>query len=782
MKCLNVYQTLLVLIFLIGSCQNIPQSDIEKITADSPNITGNADYLDSPYVTAGNRVYMVGHQNGSFPPLGWHITGEMGGIWNHPIKLMDGFEAKIMFQNGDEVLLNDAVSFTNYPFANRLDFEIPDYDVSVQQWNYVPDDLEGIIIEYVIKNNSTDDFRGQFGFTAVSDLSPTWLGERTNMVDGEDLTRLLKNGISSETGWIFMDENNPWFAAFESEVVADSTGRGGVYDQDKALSYRSTYNEINIPSKTVYTQKFFIAGSYTSEKATLATLENLKADPHGLLKAKKERYEQLQEQSKLSVPDLELQETYEWLKYNSDWLVRTIPELGTAIGAGIPDYPWLFGVDSEYSLQGYQMIGQEDVVNSTIAMIDSVSRVTNGNGRIIHEMSTNGAVFNPGNINETPQWASLIWEIYKWNGDRDFLETYFPQVEQGLDWLLAENDADGNLFPEGYGMMEIHGLSSEMIDVASYTQKAFVDAAFMADELGKYELAAEYREKATELASKINREFWSEEFGSYADFISTDEQALYLIDDAIVRADTLGKPWAVEELEATKQAILDNPSNEERPFVVHHNWVVNTPMEVGLADPEKALVALETAENYVNPFGMFVTGIDRDESAGSDDGSFEGTKSFSYVGAVMTLPTGVQVIAENNYGRPDQALNYLQRMVRSFSYALPGSMYEVSPDYGMIVQAWNIYSFAVPITRQFFGIDPMASDKTIYLSPLMPTSWDEASLENVKIGDDIFSFYYTKSGDQQKMEVVQQGEHWDIVFLNDDDPITLSTKKASFSW
>ena len=36
---------------------------------------------------------MVGHQDGSFPELGWHIAGEMGGIWDHPIKLMDGFDA-----------------------------------------------------------------------------------------------------------------------------------------------------------------------------------------------------------------------------------------------------------------------------------------------------------------------------------------------------------------------------------------------------------------------------------------------------------------------------------------------------------------------------------------------------------------------------------------------------------------------------------------------------------------------------------------------------------------
>src|SRR5690606_18665359 len=119
--------------------------------------------------------------------------------------------------------------------------------------------------------------------------------------------------------------------------------------------------------------------------------------------------------------------------------------------------------------------------------------------------------------------------------------------------------------------------------------------------------------------------------------------------------DTLNKPWAVEELKATKQQILDNPSEKPRPFVLHHNWVVNTPMEMGIADSTKAITALDNAKKFTNSFGMFVTGIDRDESAGKDFGSFKGSKVFSYTGAVMTLPTGVQAISENNYGRPDEA-------------------------------------------------------------------------------------------------------------------------------
>src|SRR5690606_21425175 len=139
-----------------------------------------------------------------------------------------------------------------------------------------------------------------------------------------------------------------------------------------------------------------------------------------------------------------------------------------------------------------------------------------------------------------------------------------------------------------FGMMEIHGLDSEMIDVASYTQKAFADASKMAQELGKDVLALQYEELAAELKVKINQKFWSEEFNSYADFIGTDAQALRLIEDAIVRADTLKKPWAVTELQNTKKSILSHPSDRPKPFVVYHNWVVNTPMEMGIADQDKA--------------------------------------------------------------------------------------------------------------------------------------------------------------------------------------------------
>lgn len=743
-----------VSLLLIVACHKPEAQQISTLLGDSPTLKGNKDYLDSPFVTAGDRVYMVGHQNGTFPPLGWHIKGEMGGIWNHPIKLMDGFDAELQW-NDHTLQLNNANQFINYPFANRHIFEFSEEQLVVERIQFVPDSTQGLFVQYIFKNNGSSPISGNFTFTGHSDLRPTWLGERTQMVDDQDF------GTFEENYWIVKDRSNPWFVLFGSDQKPVSTpfleNQENSNGQSNSLIYK-----ITIPGNSEYTQYFYIAGSYTSNEDAITTYQNLQQNHIDLLKAKKARYEALASQTQLTIPDINLQQAFEWLKYNSDWLVRTVPEIGTGIGAGIPDYPWWFGVDSEYALKGYMAIGREDIVAKTIRLLDSVSMATNGNGRILHEMSTNGAVFNEGNINETPQFASLIWEIYSWNGDKAFLEKYFPTVQKGLQWLMDENDANQNLFPDGFGMMEIHGLNSEMIDVASYTQKAFADASKMARALEKTDLAKQYEALASQLKQKINTEFWSVEFGSYADFIGTDEQALHLIEDALVRADTLNKPWAIEELKATQKQLMEHPSSEPRPFVLYHNWVVNTPMEMGIADSTKAIVALDNAKKFTNPFGMFVTGIDRDDSAGKDEGSFKGSKVFSYTGAVMTLPTGVQAIAENNYGRPDEALDYLKRMTRTFSYALPGSMYEVSPDYGMMTQAWNIYAFAIPIVHQFFGIQPKAYEKAVEIVPQMPSTWNNASLEHVKMADNEVSIWYEKNEDAFQIKVQQTNPEWKI--------------------
>lgn len=84
---------------------------------DSPSIGGKTDDINGSIVTADDPVFMLGHQNGSFPELDWHIIGEMGGIWNHPIKLMDGFDIEL--NEGQTSYKQDVASLENVPVADK---------------------------------------------------------------------------------------------------------------------------------------------------------------------------------------------------------------------------------------------------------------------------------------------------------------------------------------------------------------------------------------------------------------------------------------------------------------------------------------------------------------------------------------------------------------------------------------------------------------------------------------------------------------------------------------
>jgi glycogen debranching enzyme len=752
---------LLPLIFFVSFKPALSPEEVLFVDLSNlESLQGKKEYLSSPFVAAGDRVYLIGNQNGAFQDMGWHVEGEMGGIWLHPIKLMDGFTASVSLGT-QTFCLDQADTFTNYPFANRHQFRLEEAGLEVERLQFVPDGKEGMTILFRIKNLETTQKTIHFQFISFVDLMPVWLGERMQMIDQPD-----KISFDPTTAtFSAKDEGNPWFTVWGTKegLVPQPAQDVNCNYSPKGKGTSSGFTlELKLPGGSEQVVPVFIAGSTASELKALETLADLEKSLEADWFAKKKRYEGLAQQAEIQVPDPELQRAYRWIKYNSDWLVRDVPGIGRGFGAGLQDYPWWFGVDSEYSIQGLIATGNTNLVYATLDLIHSLSQKINGNGRIIHEVSTNGAVYNPGNINETAQWASTIWEVYRWTGDRALLEKYFPSIEQGLGWLLRENDADGNLLPDGYGMMEIHGLKSEMIDVAVYSQKAFADASKMAEILGKTELSKSYQQTALVLAEKINTDFWVAEFGSYADFIGTVEEALPLLDAAIIRADTLKKPWAVAELKATKARLSTLPKNQKQGFVLYHNWVVNTPMETGIADRDKAKIALATAKKYTNPFGTFVTGIDRDEQAEKEDGSFAGSKSFSYTGAVMTLPTGVSAIGENRYGNSDGALDYIKRMTRSFGFALPGSMYEVSPDYGMFTQAWNMYSFGVPIVMQFFGIQPDAGNKVIQIRPQMPSDWKEASIQKVQVGDNEIKLSYADKSGVQTLEVEQTQANWTI--------------------
>src|SRR5215212_9620491 len=56
----------------------------------APELSTPDRLQDRRFVVSSPRAYSVGFEDGYFYAHGWHITGEMGGVWSPPLKLLDG--------------------------------------------------------------------------------------------------------------------------------------------------------------------------------------------------------------------------------------------------------------------------------------------------------------------------------------------------------------------------------------------------------------------------------------------------------------------------------------------------------------------------------------------------------------------------------------------------------------------------------------------------------------------------------------------------------------------
>lgn len=100
-----------------------------------------------PYVTAGDRAYLIGMQDGSFPDVGDHVPGEMGGLWLHPIKLIDGFRASLTEPLSRKVVaLATSGEFINYPYGNRFRYGRVLDSLEVDRFQVSPDGQNGLKI------------------------------------------------------------------------------------------------------------------------------------------------------------------------------------------------------------------------------------------------------------------------------------------------------------------------------------------------------------------------------------------------------------------------------------------------------------------------------------------------------------------------------------------------------------------------------------------------------------------------------------------------------------
>jgi glycogen debranching enzyme len=142
-----------------------------------------------------------------------------------------------------------------------------------------------------------------------------------------------------------------------------------------------------------------------------------------------------------------------------------------------------------------------------------------------------------GSVDSTPLFVVLAGAYFERTGDRDLLQTLWPNICRALEWMDRYGDADGDGFLEYFrhssdGLVQQGWKDSRdsvfhddgrlaegpiaLCEVQGYAYEAREKAARLAEVLGDAAQAQRLRQQAADLRQRFHEAFWCEDLSTYA--------------------------------------------------------------------------------------------------------------------------------------------------------------------------------------------------------------------------------------------------------------------------
>jgi len=769
--------------------------------ATSPEQSATTRLADRRSIVVGDRWYEVGAEDGTYPAAGFHTRGEMGGMWTPPIKLLDG----IWFKRDGHWLTAKRYS-TGWGYS-RMDLGSRD-GVAISRTDFAPDGMRaGLIgLTFTAAHSATVDLTVDahselmksypWGETTPSQLTynlPDTGGYAArNLVFRErgtppvphaekhDYAALVGSRlrpVAHRLGAAFRGPQDPAVicppsgpTAPEQTVNCDDTAYG------KGTGGQLRY-AVKVPAggTTVW---FSVAGSDRGLADAKAQQDAALKHPAALLAAKVAHRKALAARTKVSLPgDPLLQSSVAWSKQNLADSVQEARDLnvrvtsagtvypaakGTVakarwIGAGWPDYPWIFATDGEYTAFSAVAAGQFTAIEDHLRTLRKLSLVANGDtGKVVHEVTPDGAVYfgankDPGNTDETAKFPSAVALVWRWTGDNAFRDAMYPFTVKNLRYIYRTLDADGDVWPEGLGNVERNGMGQEKLDNTVYTIRGLRDLADMA--ASKHDATTEHW--ASTRAANLEKRF---------------EAAWWFGPKATQYADSLSDPGNVK--------------------VFQRHWIGLTPVEAELVHPGRPAgplasvthgreaVAQREGPCYSSEFGLFHTGTGATSDPAGNPGAScdDAVSSVVSERTIFTLNTSIMAVAEAAEGRlgPDQLQRYTTANARvqldPSVVETPGMMPEISPspDFGanidrlytqrsMALQAWGTYGILWPVVHFELGVAPDLGRGSVRVVPQVPPGQREVAGSDIRVGRGSLDVTATRSATRLETLVRRHG-------------------------
>jgi len=693
----------------------------------SPVISATSKLALRRFVAAGTASYVVGAEDGTFPPIGWHTTGQMGGVWAPPVKLLDG----LWFGIGGH-WLDAAARYTSGPGFVRLSFPAVG-GLRPTLTEFAPDGQAVVLFGLTLVPVNGKAMTASVAADAHSQVAAAYPWSSTKPTfDAFN----HQNAVSAGSGVLrFRQDGRPWFAEVgaspQPAAVRTGTGFWGPTPASQQEVFGSkgrggelTWN-LSVPAggRTMW---LGVAGSHTGAGPAVSALKAGLANPIGLLSAKVAGRDATAGLTSVKVPDPSVRRAILWSKLNLADLRRTItavpirdvkagtvypaplatlPKL-TGLDAAYPDYAEFFGTDGAYATYSLAAAGQWRTAMAHLNTLRTVSQVVNaGTGKVVHEITSTGAVYfgdnsEPGDINETAQFAIAAGLVWQWSGDQAFLHQNYAFIKAGLHYLTSlEPGGRDDLWPDGAGIVENPALGNDALDVASETVPALGVLHDMAAAMGDHSTAAWAARHRTAMLAAFHQ-WWISGQGLYADSRCDGTEG-----DCTHAGEPLQQRW----------------------------WTSVAPMEQGVAPAGNADTALSNLEGptFSGTCGLFVDGVGGPSGTGGQ--------------SCFLVNTGAMARAEANYGRTSQAVAYMDKVASQLTVEMPGSLPELSASAqynpfeaftsrANVMQAWSSYGVLFTVVNDLFGVTPDVPHGSVAVVPEVPASWPSLRVSRLRVG------------------------------------------------
>ncbi|MDQ1601261.1 MAG: hypothetical protein QOD68_2735 [Actinomycetota bacterium] len=777
----------------VGAAAGESVSSVTAVTAAGINavpgseLTETSRLADRRSLVVGDRAYAMSTADTLYPAAGWHIRGEMGGVWTPPIKLVDGIWLRLADKwlgDPDGAPATQTTAGWGY---TRTDFAKVD-QVSVQRTDFVPDGTRATLVGLTLTSpqprtlpvalDAHSELMSAYPWGWTTPNAGTFNLQDTGSYDGgallfrdtgtppvanatrHDWAALVAGDRTPSSHELGPDHRGPQDPAVvcPADGPAPTTCDDGAFGKGTGGQLRW---QVQLTPNEPTTLWFAVAGSDQGVSAARTQLTKALADPAGALAQKVAARQQIASRTTVDLPgDRLLERSVAWSKQNladsvqevHDLQLRPVKEgsqypasqgtLGTArwLGAGWPDYPWLFGTDGEYTAFAAVAMGKFADIESHLRALRDVSVVVNGDsGKVVHEVMPDGSIYygtndSAGNTDETSKFPSAVALVWRWTGDKAFRDDLYPFAVKNMRYVVEQLDKDGDGWPEGLGNVERPGMGVEKLDNTVYTIRGLRDLADLAASKGDNTTKTWATGQAAAMEAAFEGAWW---FGQ-----GTNQYADSIDDPA-------------------------NPANDNAKSLQRH-WIGVTPMDAELVRPGQVTRPLATDEHgqqalakrqeacYSGELGLFHTGTGPTSAVGGNKGPScdSSVSTVQSERSIFSLNTGIMAVAEGNFGRlgADQQQRYTTGNARiqldPDVWEMPGAMPEIAPspdfpanigrplyDRSMVLQAWGTYGVLWPVVHQQLGVSPDLGRGDLTVVPQVPGGQHRVAGANIRLGD-----------------------------------------------